>query len=400
MDDDDDDDDEGVNGSTNGENKSLSSGGAGSSKKKGASSSSSSSSSTNLNLVQESDVTTLRGHMSEVFICAWNPQRQDVLASGSGDSTARIWHVPEKQQGGAPLTLRHGVDAAGGGGKDVTTLEWNRAGTKLATGSDDGLVRIWSAEGALLLTLAKHTGPIFSLKWNERGDNLLSGSFDRTAVVWDASSGAAKQQFPFHTAPTLDVDWRNNESFATCSSDHMIYVCELGRPTPLRCMKGHKNEVNAIKWDPSGALLASCSDDTTAKIWSMNQEHCLHDLTEHQREIYTITWRQGGASQSPLLATASFDTTIKLWDAATGQCRSTLEQHNDPVYSVAFSPDGQFLASGSFDRRMHIWNVADGSLVKTFEGDGGIFEVCWNNAGTRVAACFSNNTLSVVDLRV
>lgn len=30
-----------------------------------------------------------------------------------------------------------------------------------------------------------------------------------------------------------------------------------------------QNEVNAIKWDPSGMLLASCSDDMTLKVtWS------------------------------------------------------------------------------------------------------------------------------------
>ena len=35
---------------------------------------------------------TLRGHDSEVFICAWAPNA-DLLASGSGDSTARIWNL-------------------------------------------------------------------------------------------------------------------------------------------------------------------------------------------------------------------------------------------------------------------------------------------------------------------
>lgn len=42
--------------------------------------------------IQQNKATILRGHESEVFICAWNPMR-DLLASGSGDSTARIWDM-------------------------------------------------------------------------------------------------------------------------------------------------------------------------------------------------------------------------------------------------------------------------------------------------------------------
>jgi WD40 repeat protein len=52
--------------------------------------------------------------------------------------------------------------------------------------------------GALLTTLQRHTGPIFSLKWSKKGDMLLSGSVDKTACVWDAQSGNVKQQFDFH----------------------------------------------------------------------------------------------------------------------------------------------------------------------------------------------------------
>jgi len=55
-----------------------------------------------------------------------------------------------------------------------------------------------------------------------------------------------------------------------------------------------QNEVNAIKWDPQGNLLASCSDDMTLKIWSMKQDTCVHDLQAHSKEIYTIKWSPTG----------------------------------------------------------------------------------------------------------
>lgn len=55
-------------------------------------------------------------------------------------------------------------------------------------------------------------------------------------------------------APTLDVDWRDSKDFATCSTDRRILICRLGENQPLKELLGHADEVNAVKWDPSGAL--------------------------------------------------------------------------------------------------------------------------------------------------
>ncbi|KAF5920746.1 hypothetical protein HPG69_010280, partial [Diceros bicornis minor] len=218
-----------------------------------------------------------------------------------------------------------------------------------------------------------------------------------TTIIWDAHTGEAKQQFPFHSAPALDVDWQNNTTFASCSTDMCIHVCRLGCDRPVKTFQGHTNEVNAIKWDPSGMLLASCSDDMTLKIWSMKQDTCVHDLQAHSKEIYTIKWSPTGpATSNPnsniMLASASFDSTVRLWDVERGVCIHTLTKHQEPVYSVAFSPDGKYLASGSFDKCVHIWNTQSGSLVHSYRGTGGIFEVCWNARGDKVGASASDGS--------
>ncbi|XP_038049958.1 F-box-like/WD repeat-containing protein TBL1XR1 [Patiria miniata] len=351
--------------------------------------------------IPASKATVLRGHESEVFICAWNPCN-DLLASGSGDSTARIWNLSENNNSPHQLVLRHCIREGGQdvpSNKDVTSLDWNCDGTLLATGSYDGYARIWSTDGRLVSTLGQHKGPIFALKWNKKGNYILSAGVDKTTIIWDAQSGECKQQFPFHSAPALDVDWCSNVCFASCSTDQCIHVCKLGSDRPIKTFQGHTNEVNAIKWDPTGTMLASCSDDMTLKIWSMKQECCVHDLQAHNKEIYTIKWSPHNPNTPLMLASASFDSTVRLWDVDRGICIHTLTKHQEPVYSVAFSPDGKYLASGSFDKCVHIWSTQTGTLVHSYRGTGGIFEVCWNSRGDKVGASASDGSVCVLDLR-
>ncbi|KAG0076868.1 hypothetical protein BGZ90_008076 [Linnemannia elongata] len=313
---------------------------------------------TEVKVILASDAITLKGHTADVFVCSWNPTSPTLLASGSGDATARIWQIPTNgdEALSEPIVLKH-LPALTDINRDVTTMDWNSSGTLLATGFYDG-------------------------------------SLDHTTIVWDTTTGEAKQQHEFHKGAVLDVDWLDNTTFATSSSDGKVYVCKVGNAEPLKVFEGHRDEVNAIRWDPLGELLASCSDDKTAKVWSLAQDECLFDLTAHTDAVYDMTWapRESSSKDPRMLATASFDTSVRLWDANNGACLRVLSRHIEAVYTVAFNPTGTHLATGSPDHTINIWRVQDGALVKTYQGEGGIFEVDWNSTGDKLAACVANGT--------
>ena len=43
--------------------------------------------------------------------------------------------------------------------------------------------------------------------------------------------------------------------------------------------------------------------------------------------------------------------------------------------------------------------VQNGQLVHSYQGTGGIFEVCWNSRGDKVGASASDGSVFVLDLR-
>ncbi len=60
---------------------------------------------------------------------------------------------------------------------------------------------------------------------------------------------------------------------------------------------------------------------------------------------------------SKYLASGSEDTTVKLWSLELQKEVTTLQGYSESVWSVAFSPDGKYLASGSKDKTVKLWSA-------------------------------------------
>lgn len=338
----------------------------------------------------DKNVLLLAGHSAEVFVTAWNPTVPSLLASGAGDATVRIWDLDTPDE--PPAVCKHLPPTQA---KNISNVVWNPDGTLLASGSYDGILRLWTPQGDLHLVMSMHQGAIFAVRWHAKGNFLLTGSADGTAIVWDVGSGRTRQQFSLHSDNVLDVQWLTggldmpstspavahpdpavaSSVFATCSADNSVHLCKLGEAKPVKTFHGHTDEVNAIRFDPSQTLLASASDDTTARIWAVGvpgvaaptglAPHAVSEaatsdtrplltLKGHTKELYALAWCPTGPhsahpDQPRMLATCSFDKTARLWNGDTGECLRVLDGHDQSVYALCFSPCARFLATGGVD---------------------------------------------------
>jgi WD40 repeat protein len=75
--------------------------------------------------------------------------------------------------------------------------------------------------------------------------------------------------------------------------------------------------------------------------------------------------------KSPILATCSADSTVRLWNP-NGSLSRTLTGHNDYLFSVALSADGKQVAAAGYSGEVRVWNTGDGSLVRAFNASPGL----------------------------
>jgi WD40 repeat protein len=72
----------------------------------------------------------------------------------------------------------------------VSSVAFSPDGKRLASGSYDTTVRVWDAQsGQEVLSLKGHTDPVWSVAFSPDGQRLASSSWDQTVKVWDAQLG-------------------------------------------------------------------------------------------------------------------------------------------------------------------------------------------------------------------
>ena len=146
--------------------------------------------------------------------------------------------------------------------------------------------------------------------------------------------------------------------------------------TCVATLRGHTYSVESVAFHPNGRFLATGSEDLTAKLWRLSSDNssatCVATLQDYRGSVLSVAFHP----TAPLMATAGGDNIVKLWrlssDNSSATCVAILQGHSGYVRSVAFHPTAPLLATGSKDHTAKLWRLSSdnssATCVATLQG--------------------------------
>jgi WD40 repeat protein len=371
--------------------------------------------------IRQADGSTANPGVSAV---AFSPDGK-ILATASGDGTARLWDVTTDQQIGPAMVADSGSLANIGEGRNgVTGVAFSPDGKILATVAGDGTARLWDvATGRQIgapLVVDGAPGGANAVAFSPDGKMLATADADGTAQLWDVAThrqiGSPITVVP-HNSQSDQVYTvafsPDGISLATASEDGTARLWDvathrqIGTPMAVDTVPGAIPTATAVAFSPDGKTLATADADGTAQFWDVATHRQIGapitvvPYTGQHDWVYTVAFSPDGKT----LATAAEDGTARLWDVATrqqiGEPFTAVSPGDNEVEDVVFSPDGTSLATAGEDGTARLWRLTSygqiGGPLGGPDDNGGANSVAFSPDGAILAAGYGDGTVRLWD---
>jgi cytochrome c-type biogenesis protein len=233
--------------------------------------------------------------------------QSNLLAIGGWDNTLQL--VAADTLGS--ITTRNAHTAR------IIALSFAPDGTRLASGSEDGTIHVWTVDGETLIS----TDPVLTLNHPRLSDVVLSNdaifsaSIDNTIQRWDAATGEQVATFAGHADWVLDIALSADTSqLASASADSTVRVWDVATAETVATLQiaGVSGEIVAVDFSTDGRFLAAGAAQQV------------------------VAWRTDALDRAPAI---------------------TFREHNAPVTTLQFSDDSQFLASADRNGAVQLYET-------------------------------------------
>ena len=303
----------------------------------------------------------------------------------------------------------------------VYSVTFSPCGEFLASGGQDGTVRVWSVENwELLHTFQNYGTERKKVFYSPEGVLYALEMFDDAFIVWDVARGEKCNHYleehsslhdahvpkgtPFVLAsynPSEFRKWTVGDS-KPCSFPHLhtgvsfsLMFAPEGKTLAGGCWSKDKK---VMLWDitqlsslpscfnlpgtgreynvsvlPQGKIYATGPHGLIAEVWDIGNNETLVATFTLPDEIKPITkqkWQVSTAAfahKNNRLACGDSEGTLYVWDVQQQHIQQAFKAHDGWIHSIAFSPNEKLLVSISNTGPVaRLWDVESGEPIETF----------------------------------
>lgn len=287
----------------------------------------------------------LKGHKGAVrSLCQMDT---DYLASGSDDGDIRVWNI-SKQESHCVWRVTHG---------DKVWCVARYRSSYIVSGSENGTIKIWDfSSKQLMMTLEGHESRVWCVTPLGRASNrIASGSEDRTVRVWDGMHGhciATLQNGGF----VLSITALSTDRFVSTSSTSVCIWSSGPRGFEESSRLEHNGSVTCVAAltpdTDHTSLITGCN--MSVRVWNTLTGQCTHNLLGHDSTIFCVS---PCPPRGERIVSSSKDLTTRVWDFRRRECISILRGHQAQIFACCgLLPErtGR-VASGSGDSTIKVW---------------------------------------------
>ncbi|KAA3658886.1 MAG: hypothetical protein DWQ04_23760 [Chloroflexi bacterium] len=358
----------------------------------------------------------LDAHPAGVSSATFSPDGQLILTSGCNEKDVndicingivRLWDA----NGNLLISFSDETGA-------ITSAQFNPDGETIITtscterdqanGCSLSQARLWDREGNLLSDFASHDGGFKLVSFSPDGSRIFTNGSDGDLRLWDSQGELVAELEGMEGA--FKSAWNNSGNrLAIVGSSLAETIFLLNNNGELVAeLEIPRAFVNHVRFNPTGAHLiavgaiiettgASRFNGSLARIWDTNGDFVV-DLIGHDGNVSDVRFSPEGT----YLATSSTDGSARIWDIRNANYRNFVASwtgHTEEIFSAFLSKDGTLLLTNSWDGTARLWNANGKSLavMNQFQGTPIFGLINENNSRMAIFDCNQTCNLSLWD---